>query len=568
MDVDAVGEHRVDRVGELLVGRVLDDVALRAELEGLARVGRLVLHREDHDARAARAQLGDRVEPRPVAQRRGRARRRRVAAGRRARAPRAPRRPRRRPRSARSPRARAARRCARSGGRRRAGRGSRGPDAHLEANTRSAAGRALEVDAAAPPCARARSCPRCRGPCCRGRSPCPSSSTVTTSWSPRIAAVTPTLLRLGVPHDVAERLLHDAVDGRGDVGRQLIEARRRARREPRGRCGAPTVSHSRSSAGPSPKSSSTFGRRSAIRSRTSSIAAETPSRASLSCARCPSSASSRSSRRSAKSTEVRPPAVRSWRSWASRRRSRSCVSITRDSVSRRGLRVGLRSGAAARAPRRALARARASARCAWRSRRTWPSTASSSWSSLRTSAPSSRSAARSTATGSSPTSTGCAITSCPARRLADRERAECAVVSRPSTWMETPASSTEPANESSSGTRRGVEGLGAGPFGDLVADHPGELVGHADGDEAHAQQPHGLAGDEPQRLQQVVLVQDGAAAPSARRAPRRRAAPARPARSRPGTGARSRSRRRPSRPAAARRARPRRVNSPSRASVR
>ena len=66
--VDAVVEHRVDGVGELGVGGVLDDVALRAELEGLAGVGRLVLHREDDDACAELAQLGDRIEPGAVAQ--------------------------------------------------------------------------------------------------------------------------------------------------------------------------------------------------------------------------------------------------------------------------------------------------------------------------------------------------------------------------------------------------------------------------------------------------------------------------------------------------------------------
>ena len=69
MDVDPVGEHRLDRAHELLVCCVLDHVALRSELEGLVRVGRLVLHREDHDAGAALAQVGDHVEPRPVAQR-------------------------------------------------------------------------------------------------------------------------------------------------------------------------------------------------------------------------------------------------------------------------------------------------------------------------------------------------------------------------------------------------------------------------------------------------------------------------------------------------------------------
>ena len=68
MDVDAVGEHGVDRAGELLVGCVLDDVALRSELECLAGVGGLVLHREDHDARSALSQCGNRVEARAVAQ--------------------------------------------------------------------------------------------------------------------------------------------------------------------------------------------------------------------------------------------------------------------------------------------------------------------------------------------------------------------------------------------------------------------------------------------------------------------------------------------------------------------
>ena len=46
--VDPIGEHGVDRIGELLVRRVLYDVSLGAELEGLAGVGRLVLHGEDH----------------------------------------------------------------------------------------------------------------------------------------------------------------------------------------------------------------------------------------------------------------------------------------------------------------------------------------------------------------------------------------------------------------------------------------------------------------------------------------------------------------------------------------
>src|SRR6185436_7903050 len=67
--VDPVAEDRVDRIGELLVRRILDDVPLGAELEGLARVGGLVLHREDHHPCPRRAQLGDRIEPRPVAQR-------------------------------------------------------------------------------------------------------------------------------------------------------------------------------------------------------------------------------------------------------------------------------------------------------------------------------------------------------------------------------------------------------------------------------------------------------------------------------------------------------------------
>ena len=68
MDVDAVGEHGVDRPGQLLVGGVLDDVPLGAELERLAGVGRLVLHREDDDSGAACPQVGDRVEARAVAQ--------------------------------------------------------------------------------------------------------------------------------------------------------------------------------------------------------------------------------------------------------------------------------------------------------------------------------------------------------------------------------------------------------------------------------------------------------------------------------------------------------------------
>ena len=67
--VDAVGEHRVDRACELLVGGVLHHVSLGAELECLARVGGLVLHREDDHPGAELAKIGDRVEPGPVAQR-------------------------------------------------------------------------------------------------------------------------------------------------------------------------------------------------------------------------------------------------------------------------------------------------------------------------------------------------------------------------------------------------------------------------------------------------------------------------------------------------------------------
>ena len=58
------------------------------------------------------------------------------------------------------------------------------------------------------------------------------------------------------------------------------------------------------------------------------------------------------------------------------------------------------------------------------------------------------------------------------------------------------------------GNRRGVEGLGGGPFGDLVAIDAGELVRDGDGDEPHVQKPHRLARYEAQRLHQIVLVQD------------------------------------------------------------
>ena len=54
------------------------------------------------------------------------------------------------------------------------------------------------------------------------------------------------------------------------------------------------------------------------------------------------------------------------------------------------------------------------------------------------------------------------MTSWPARRFADT-KPPSALDSRPSTWIETPASSTEPANESAIGTGEVSKVSAAGP---------------------------------------------------------------------------------------------------------
>ena len=94
------------------------------------------------------------------------------------------------------------------------------------------------------------------------------------------------------------------------------------------------VSVSRSSAGTSPKSSSTFGRSSTARRRTSCSAATTSSRSSASAACAGPSASASSSGFSPSRIEVSAWPVSSWSSRASRRRSSSCAATTRRSASR------------------------------------------------------------------------------------------------------------------------------------------------------------------------------------------------------------------------------------------
>ncbi len=61
--------------------------------------------------------------------------------------------------------------------------------------------------------------------------------------------------------------------------------------------------------------------------------------------------------------------------------------------------------------------------------------------------------------------------------------------------------------------RRGVEARRGRPLGDLVADHPGRLVRHRDGDELDAQEPHRLPRDEPQGLERILLVEHGRGRP-------------------------------------------------------
>ena len=423
----------VDRADELLVGGVLDDVALRAELEGLARVGRLVLHREDHDPRAALAQVGDRVESRAVAQRQ-------VEHD-----------------DVRVQRARLLERLADAGGLaddlEAPGRLEHALDAaaddlvivdeqdadHAELDRDLEADRARRRPPAARdrrglrPCARARSCPRHRSRGSPGRSPCrrPRPSRPGSRRRSRRSR------RRRAPPRAARRCR--APPARS--GRRRSRPRPAAGRGPSPSSGGiarplrrAIVSHRRSSAAPRPKSSSTFGRRSAIRSRTSSIAAATPSRASLELRAllvvgdlALEAAQREQHRGQAAGRAVvqvlrEPPALALLRLDHARQRLAPRLGV--------GLRL---AQAGERLGTRALA-CRASATCARRSPRTSRAPASSSCSSASKSVPSSRSAARSTAAGSSPTTTGWAITSCPTRRLAV-PKPPSAVGSRPSTWM-------------------------------------------------------------------------------------------------------------------------------------
>src|SRR5919197_580448 len=91
---------------------------------------------------------------------------------------------------------------------------------------------------------------------------------------------------------------------------------------------------SRSSAAARPKSSSTFGRSSTARRRTSWSVATTSSRSSATAARFSSFSSASSSGFRPSRIDVSAWPVSSWSSRASRRRSSSCASTTRRSTSR------------------------------------------------------------------------------------------------------------------------------------------------------------------------------------------------------------------------------------------
>ena len=65
VDVVAALRDLADRGEELVVGRLLEHVALRADRERVPDVARVVLHREREDVRVRRRleDLGDRVDP-------------------------------------------------------------------------------------------------------------------------------------------------------------------------------------------------------------------------------------------------------------------------------------------------------------------------------------------------------------------------------------------------------------------------------------------------------------------------------------------------------------------------
>ena len=68
LHVQPIGEDRAQGVGELLVGGVLEHVALRSLLQRAAGVHRLVLHREDDDPRARLPELWKDLQAGAVAQ--------------------------------------------------------------------------------------------------------------------------------------------------------------------------------------------------------------------------------------------------------------------------------------------------------------------------------------------------------------------------------------------------------------------------------------------------------------------------------------------------------------------
>ena len=156
------------------------------------------------------------------------------------------------------------------------------------------------------------------------------------------------------------------------------------------------------------------------------------------------------------------------------------------------------------------------------------------------------------------------------RRAASRTRSPpSALDSRPSTWIETPASRTDPAKESAMGTGDVSKAPGCRAFRDLVADDARGFVGNGHRGESHREQAHGLARDQAERRGHIVLVQDGGRRRGQRHA--RLTGPdalARPSPSHPGRGERSRWPRPPS-PASRMTIRSSSsVKAPSRASVR